>query len=859
MPAMCLNGRSSGCRHDRVYTPVTIRRVRSLRKALTVLVLLSLASCPALLFGQTAILTYHANMNRTGLYNTETLLNQSNVNSVLFGKLFSYPVDGFVVGQPLYVPNVSIAGSIHNAVYVATQNNSVYAIDADSGSVLWSVNEGQAETILEEGCQSTGYSEIGIMGTPVISGSTGTIYFVSKTVSGSAYSFWVHAVDITTGLDKFGSPVEVSASFIAPNGTSLNFQTEAQILMQRPALLLENDVLYIAFGSNGCDLGVQGWLFAYDSGIASGTLQQLAYANTAPDQSYGASIWMSGNGPAGDGLGNAFFSTANGTFDFSTGGPDLGDSILKASYSAGSLNLPTLSTQTSNYFTPFDQLTMAQNDLDLGSSGTVVLTGLPGQNPNLLVTSGKEGGIYLLNPYNLSGYNATNEIVQYLPEHTLGAFYSTPVYWNYSLGSSTIYNLYFAGNADYIKAFNLTLSNAQPLSTSPAVSSNNTTSGGVPIISASGTISTSGVLWIVTSPAKPILQALNAVSMTALYNSNQVGTRDGLGATAHFATPMVANGRVYVGTQTQLVAYGLFPVLTPTGGKGQSGTVGTTLPQTISVQALSSLRVPVTGLAVTFSDGGVGGTFSNPNATTDSTGTASTTYTLPTKAQTVFITAGTTTAQAPPYTSASFVETAVPGPPTSIGLVSGGGQSGTVGTQLPASIVVQLQDTYHNGVPGLNVHFNDNGAGGTFTPNPATTGSNGDASASYTLPTVAKLLSLTATYSTLRVNFGETSVAASPATLKIVSGNNQTAAPNTQLPKPLVVLVSDQYNNPVSGVSVTYSDNGAGGKFSPSNSVTTNARGQASVNYTTGSKSGAITITGSVSGLSSVTFHATVQ
>lgn len=859
MPAMSLNGRSSGCRNDRANTPVAKRRVFSLY-ALT-LVLFGL--CPALLLGQTAVLTYHADNTRSGLYNTETLLNQSNVNSTLFGKLFSYTFPdssgAYVVGQPLYMPNVTINGSVHNVVYFANQNNSVYAIDADTGVLLWSVNEGQPETILEEGCPATGYSEIGIMGTPAISGSTGTIYFVSKIVSGSDYSFWVHALDITTGLDKFGSPVQVSASFIAPNGNSVSFQTEAQMLMQRPGLLLQNDVLYIAFGSNGCDFGVQGWLFAYDSGIGSGKLQQLAYANMAPDLSYGASIWMSGDGPSGDGAGNAFFSTANGTFDFSTGGPDFGDTVLKASYSAGSLNLPTLSSETADYFTPFDQLTMAQNDLDLASGGTLVLTGLPGLNPNLLVTSGKLGGIYLVNPYNMGGYNTTNEIVQYLPEHTLGAFYSTPAYWSYSGSSGTVYNLYFAGNADNVKAFSLTLGNLQPLSTSPTAISNNTTSGATPIISANQTTSTSGILWVVTSPAKPILQAFNALSLTSLYNSNQVGSRDGLGATAHFATPIVANGRVYVGTQTQLVAYGLFPVLTPTGGKGQSGTVGTTLSQPISIQALNSLRQPVAGLQVTFSDGGVGGLFNSGNGnqfTTDSTGTASTTYTLPQKAQTVFITVSTTTVQTPPYTVANFIETAVPGPATSIGLVSGGGQSGTVNTQLPLPIVVQLQDTYHNGVPGLKVKF---GSTGIFTPNPATTGSNGDASVTYTLPTLAKLLALTAKYSGLTANIGETSLAGAPATLKIVSGNNQTAAINTLLPKPLVVSVTDQYGNPVSGVSVTFVDNGAGGTFSPSGSVTTTSHGQATVNYTTGSQSGAITITASASGLSSVTFHETVQ
>ncbi|MGA7694896.1 MAG: Ig-like domain-containing protein, partial [Candidatus Sulfotelmatobacter sp.] len=235
----------------------------------------------------------------------------------------------------------------------------------------------------------------------------------------------------------------------------------------------------------------------------------------------------------------------------------------------------------------------------------------------------------------------------------------------------------------------------------------------------------------------------------------------------------------------------------------------------------------------------------------DSTGTASTSYTLPTKPESVSITA---TASA--YSPASLTVTALAGPPTTIGLVSGGAQSGTVATQLPAPIVVRLLDTYGNDVPGVPVQFSDNG-GGIFSANPVLTGSNGEATVYYTLPTVAKVLSLSATYSSLKVNFGETSVAGNPTTMKIGSGNNQSAPPNTQLPKPLVVLVSDQYGNPVSGVSVTFSDNGANGTFSATSVIT--VHGQASVNYTTGSQPGPITITASVPSVTPATFHQTVQ
>jgi hypothetical protein len=276
------------------------------------------------------------------------------------------------------------------------------------------------------------------------------------------------------------------------------------------------------------------------------------------------------------------------------------------------------------------------------------------------------------------------------------------------------------------------------------------------------------------------------------------------------------------------------------------------LPQQLQMQALNSLRAPVPGVVVSFSDGGAGGTFSNPTATTNSAGTASTSYTLPKKAESVSITATAST-----YASATLTVTAVAGAPASIGLLSGGGQSGTVATQLAAPAVARLEDAYGNLVSGVPVQFTDNGAGGTFSANPVLTGASGTASVFYTLPTVAKVLSLSATYSTLKVNFGETSVAGAPTTLKIGSGSGQSAPPKTPLPKPLVVLLSDQYGNSVSGVGVTFSDNGAGGMFS-ANPVTT-IHGQATVNYTTGSKAGGIIITATVPGTNTATLHETVQ
>jgi hypothetical protein len=707
-----------------------------------------LAIVPLFSAAQTAVSTYHADTARGGAISSETLLTPANVNSKEFGKLFSYSVDGFVVGQPLYVSNVQIPGSgVHNVVYVATAHDSVFAFDADnpgSGAPLWQTSflnpAGGVTTvpISEQGCKNTGFTEIGVMSTPVIDPATGTLYVTAKTreVSGSVVShfFRLHALDITTGQEKFGGPAIISGSVLSSSGSTVTFTPLPQF--QRPALLLSNGVLEIAFGSNGCDLNAQGWLFAYDSGATSGILQQLAIFNASPNTSFGASIWQSGNGPAADSAGNVFFATANGAFDFSTGGPDLGDSVLKINYSSGILSV-------GDYFTPDNQSVMAAKDLDLGSGGVLLLPTQPGSYPNLLVAGGKTGTIYLVDRDNLGQYNSgSNQNVQTLTG-AVGPIYSSPVYWNNTV--------YYAANNDLIKGFGLSLNNLgwSALSTTPAITSASKVAvAGVPAISSNGL--SNGILWVPLSPSSPYLAAYDATTLLQLYNSSQVSGRDTLGSVAHFVIPLPANGKVYVGTKTQLVAYGLFPFLSAAGGNRQSGTVGTPLPVLLSVQAFNSSGAGVAGVDVSFSDGSKGGTFNPQNAVTDNTGTATTAYTLPAKPQSLTI-----TASASGYLQTSLTATAVAGPPTGIGPVSGQNQSGTAGTQLLNPIVVRLRDANNNNVPGLPVSFSDNGAGGSFSANPVTTGTNGQASVFYTLPPVAEKVTITASYSTLKVNVTE--------------------------------------------------------------------------------------------------------
>jgi hypothetical protein len=293
--------------------------------------------------------------------------------------------------------------------------------------------------------------------------------------------------------------------------------------------------------------------------------------------------------------------------------------------------------------------------------------------------------------------------------------------------------------------------------------------------------------------------------------------------------------------------------LSPTGGNNQSGNPGSVLPTALTVLATNvTTGSPVSGVSVSFSDNGAGGKFGTPTAVTGSNGVATTTYTLPTIPQTVTITATGTGA-----TPATFTETAT-STVTMLGVVSGGKQKGTVGTTLPLPIVVKAKNGSGAVVVGAPITFTDGGLGGTFSPNPAITASSGNASTTYTLPKVPKSITVTATNGSVTTTVGEQSVAGAPTALNIVSGNNQSGNPNTLLPSKLIVSVTDQFGNGVSGVTVTYNDNGAGGKFSSTTNVTV-ASGQTSATYTTGSKAGTVTISTTTSTLGPTNFTETVK
>jgi hypothetical protein len=694
---------------------------------------LSLGLCMVVataVMGQVQVLTEHNDEFRDGANTNENVLTPANVNFSTFGKLFTLSVDGYIVGQPLYLPGVQFPnGTTHNVVYVATQHDSVFAFDADqSGPPLWTtsyINPAAGITsvpITAFGCPGTDFNEVGIISTPVIDPVEGTIYVLAKTEENGAFVFRLHGLSLTTGQDVI-APAVISASASTIKGT---LQFNPAIEMQRPALTLANGTIYVGFGSNGCDsYAYHGWLLAYDEM----TFDQVGTFLTTPNGTDGA-IWQSGGGPAVDTDGTIFLATANGTFDASSGGLDYGDSILHLSPSSvSSSGLSVL-----DYFTPYNQLALNQADRDLGSGGVTLLPPQSGPHKNEMVGGGKGGTLYLVDRGGMGGYNPTadTQIVQSIIGAAKGLT-EVPAYWNGFV--------YVAGWNNYIKAYSLAngLLSTQPVSQTPNIF--NIDSPGSVSVTSNSQLG-NGILWaMLHSGNVAALFAYDATDLTTELYSSQTAklSRDTLGGVAHFATPTIADGRVYIGGTKALTVYGLLPVLSPAAGNNQSVYAGTTLSFQADVND-AYLGNPMPNISVTCKDGGVGGTFSSGTVATNSDGQAFFSYTVPHKGQNITITCTN-----PVATSAIFSEADVNGPATRATIASGNLQTGPVSTQLPTALTTQIYDQYSFGVPGETVTWSDEGAGGVFSAPSSTTNSVGKASTFYTTPPTTGTYIITAT------------------------------------------------------------------------------------------------------------------
>jgi len=781
------SGAASRSIHQSMFSASPARNL-----CLTLLVVCIVLLSPS--FAQQPFPTSRFDSARDGANTYETLLTPANVNKNSFGHLFSFPVDpgvaaspnADVMAQPLYMPNVNILGqgTLHNVVYVVTMADSVYAIDADTGAQLWYAsmlkNVGGTPGSVTPATVSdktlpcglgNGFDEEGIVGTPVIDPTTNTMYLVAKTVLNGTVRHHIHALDITSGNEQPGSPVQITAQSTSKKGHVTVFNSLHQ--KNRPGLLLLNGVLYMGFGSNGCNDDNSGWVLSYNASAPMGSpeyLARLEIFNTSPDWGF-TSIWQAGTGLAADEAGNIFFETAEvagaSHYDVPTGGQTYCNSVVKL--------YPDLSVY--DYFTPWTVAYLNTNDLDLSSTGVLIL---PDQDdsptPHELVASGKQGWVYVLNRDNMGMYAPGGptdpQVVQEFPlleksanpESDYDVQFGSAAYWNETV--------YFAPDASPVLAYPVS---GGTLGT-PAMTAQKYSGSHSPSISANG--NTNGIVWVISGSE---LVAFNACTASAppgtcqnqysplevLYTTIQApNNRDAFPAVGHFVTQTVTNGKLFIATRTSLEAYGLFPVVTVTLGNAQTATVGTALPNPIKIQIVNPYTgQPDVGAAVNFSDGGKGGVFSpssgpgTGSVTTDAKGNASITYTVPQKSGTYTLTMSGTG-----FGTATTTATAAAGAPIKIIYFSGAKQTGAEGSILPNPIVAQARDTYGNGVPGVTINFTANNGG---VPNPSSMVTNAKGLASTTLQLPATVATVTVTASSVgfkNVNIVEYSVAPSAIT-----------------------------------------------------------------------------------------------
>ncbi|HEY2685491.1 MAG TPA: PQQ-binding-like beta-propeller repeat protein [Steroidobacteraceae bacterium] len=496
--------------------------------------------------------TYKYDVSRSGANLAETHLTLTNVNSKTFGLLRNLRVDGKVDAQPLYVSHLAVLGGTHNVVFVATEHDSVYAFDADSGSNLWQVSllKSGESTSDDHGCSQV-TPEIGITSTPVIdksAGTHGTLFVVGMSKdSGGSYHQRLHALDLATGAELLSGPVDVSGSVSTQGGGSNSFS--AGQYEERAALLLSGGTVYLSFTSHCDSPPYSGWVMAY----GESSLAQTSLLNVGSNSSAGPAIWMSGGGPAADSAGNVYLLTANGAFETTldaNGFPNLGDfgnSFVKIGNSGGKISIV-------DYFALMNEVSESNGDIDLGSGGIMLLPDLKdsgGATQHLMVGAGKDGNVYVVSRDNLGKFNASkNNIFQQATGIVPGGVFATPAYFNGTV--------YYGDRSGTLKAF--AVSNAL-LATQP--SSQSTTQfafpGTAPAISANG--AQNGIVWAHENLSTAVLHAYDASNLAhEIYNSTQAASnRDAFGTGNKFITPVIADGKVMVGTTNSVAVFGILP------------------------------------------------------------------------------------------------------------------------------------------------------------------------------------------------------------------------------------------------------------------------------------------------------------
>jgi hypothetical protein len=492
--------------------------------------------------------------SRTDAILTEKTLTPQNVNARQFGKLGTFKVDGAVYAQPLFIPSVEIPNKgTHDVLFVATEHDSVYAFDANrpGDPPLWQVSfldRARGVTVVSEDDAQCPFirPEVGITSTPVIDLKSGTLYVLARTkirhtVGSDEYFQHLHALAITTGVEKFGGPKLITASVPGKGAGAVNGQVIFDPWHENPraALVLTNNILYLTWASS-CDVDpYHGWVMAYDPQ----TLVQRAALNVTPDGSE-AGIWLSDTGPATDADGNLFVPTGNGTFDAASGGRDYGDTILKLALDGSSLTVR-------DYFTPHDQARISEADADVGSSGPLLPPDQPGPHRHLLLQPTKDSTIYVIDRDQMGKFGRDRDaLVEMI--HTAGGGYGAMAYWNGQV--------FFAASDDNLRAY--AIKNGH-LALSASSNTKFANPGATPSVSADG--KKNGIVWAIATKTwngpdnKPaVLYAFDATRLgEPIYTSEQNSKRDRAALATRFVIPVVANGRVYFGARGGIEVYGL--------------------------------------------------------------------------------------------------------------------------------------------------------------------------------------------------------------------------------------------------------------------------------------------------------------
>jgi hypothetical protein len=499
------------------------------------------------------VLTWHNDVARTGQYLTETSLTLANVNSTSFGLKAKWPVDGRVNAQPLFAASVPLAGAKHDLVIAATEHDTVYALDASTGTVLWQKSMlAPGETTSDSRSCGQVSPEIGVTATPAIDrslGANGTVFVVATSKDASSNYFQrLHALDLAGGAERPGSPVVVQATYPGNGANSTNGSVlfDPAFYNERAALLVAGGVLYTAWGSH-CDFApYTGWLIAFDEA----TLAMRSVLNVTPNGSGGA-FWNSGAGPALDASGSLFVISANGTFDTAlttSGFPasgDFGNGFLKISTS-GALAVI-------DYFATLDTVAQSAADSDFGSGGAMVLPDQldgGGATRHLAVGAGKDANLYVVDRDSMGKFDlVANHAYQILAGALSGGVFASPAYFNGAI--------YYGSVGAPLQRFALSAARLAPTAASQSAVSFGFP-GTTPSISANG--SGNAIVWAVENGSPSVLHAYDASDLTReLYNSNQNAARDSLGPGNKFITPTVAAGKVFIGTTDSVAVYGLLP------------------------------------------------------------------------------------------------------------------------------------------------------------------------------------------------------------------------------------------------------------------------------------------------------------